>query len=63
MEETRSHDTGFEEGCHEPQHQEIPGLLLITAAQEVSVPGGGVVLGTDLLGKHSVRKAYVLNGY
>lgn len=51
MEETRGGGSGYEEGGHEPEYQEVSGLLPQSIAEEVSLPCGGLVLGAYLLGK------------
>jgi hypothetical protein len=51
MEETRAQGTGVQEGGREPEYQAVPGLFFESVAAEVSVPGGSVVLGFDILGR------------
>jgi hypothetical protein len=53
MEETRGGGFGYEERRHEPEYQEVPGLLPQSTVEEVSFPCRSLVLGADLLGKQT----------
>lgn len=55
MAEAKSPSIRTEDGYCEPQHKEVSRVLPIEAAPEVPIPRGGLVLGSDLLGKLNLR--------
>jgi hypothetical protein len=51
VEEKGTEDIGLEERGCEPEYEEIPGILSEPSFEEVPVFGGGMVLGSYILGK------------